>query len=52
LSEKELYNKIVKGIFNIPDYLSPEAKSLLQKILNINPKLRLDSENVNIILKY
>ncbi len=40
LSEKELFTKISKGIFNIPTYLSNEAKSLLKRILVINPDRR------------
>jgi carbon catabolite-derepressing protein kinase len=40
LSEKELFTKISKGIFNIPTYLSNEAKNLLKRILVINPDKR------------
>jgi hypothetical protein len=47
LSEKELFSKIVKGSFLIPDYVSTEAKHLLQNILTVNPSNRLDALNVN-----
>jgi len=46
-SEKELYNKILKGTFEIPEYLSGDAKNLLQNILKLNPKERFDSQSVN-----
>ena len=36
-SEKDLYNKITKGNYNIPEYLSLEAKNILQKLLTFNP---------------
>ena len=45
-SEKELYNKILKGIFEIPAYLSNDARSLLQNILKLNPSERYDSKTV------
>ena len=35
-----LYNKIKEGIFQIPDFLSENAKDFLNKILNVNPKKR------------
>jgi hypothetical protein len=47
-SEKELYNKILKGLFEIPGYLSLDAKNLIQNILKLDPKERFDSQSVNI----
>ena len=46
LSEKELYTKISKGVYNIPTYLSNEAKNLLKKILVINPSSRPSADDV------
>ena len=37
----ELYNKIIKGKFEIPNHVSDKAKDLLNKILVTNPKKRL-----------
>jgi hypothetical protein len=31
---------IINGIFDIPDYLSLEARDLLLKVLNTDPKKR------------
>jgi len=46
LTEKELYQKIAKGNFNIPTYLSKEARNLLKKILVVNPQARVSPENI------
>ena len=35
-----LYKKIIAGEFQMPKFLSPEAKDLLKKILNIDPEKR------------
>ena len=37
----ELYNKIIKGKFDIPKHVSDKAKDLLHKILVTDPKKRL-----------
>ena len=36
----KLYEKIKKGIFSIPEFLSENAKDFLVKILNVDPKKR------------
>jgi len=46
--DRELFNKIKKGKFDIPSYVTPEAKNLLQKILKVNPDDRL---KVNEVIK-
>ena len=46
LSEKELYSKISKGVYIFPEYVSQEAKTLIQKILIINPQNRLKADMV------
>jgi len=35
-----LYQKILSGVFELPDFLSKQAKNILQKILNTNPNTR------------
>ncbi len=40
LTEKELYKKIVKGIFTVPDNLSCEANKLIKMILIVDHKIR------------
>lgn len=49
LTEKELYSKISKGLFIIPEFVSNEAKNLIQKMLIVNPNNRIDSQSVNFI---
>lgn len=41
-----LYNKIKKGEFRIPEWLSPELKDLLRGILNVNPAERLSVADI------
>ena len=40
ISEKELYKKIIKGKFSIPENLSTEATNIIKLILVTDPKLR------------
>ena len=40
----QLYKKILSGEFQIPDFLSPEAKNILKKILITDPDKRADFE--------
>ncbi len=49
LSEKELYGKISKGLYIFPDFVSNEAKGLIQKILLVNPQNRMSADNVTLI---
>ena len=46
LSERELYQKIAKGVFNVPTYISNDAKSLLKRILVISPSSRPSADEV------
>lgn len=41
-----LFKKINGGIYNIPSYLSPGARSLLQKLLIVNPMNRITIEGI------
>lgn len=45
-SDKELYEKINKGHFEIPDHVSTCATSFLLKIVNINPSQRLTAAQI------
>lgn len=40
-STSQVYEMILKGEFKKPDYLSPEATDLLERILTIDPKERI-----------
>ena len=42
----ELYNKIIKGKFDIPNHVSDKAKDLLNKILVTNPQKRLNISQI------
>lgn len=46
LNEKELYCKIVKGVYNFPDHISSNAGELVKKILNLNPTDRPSADEV------
>lgn len=46
LSEKELYSKIIKGVYTLPDHLSIESKELIKKILEVNSSNRPSLEIV------
>lgn len=46
LSEKELYSKIIKGVYIIPEHISSEAKNLIENILIVNPNSRMSSNNI------
>ena len=41
-----MYNKIIEGQYTIPQYLSEEAKDIIKKILEIDPKKRLNFEEI------
>jgi serine/threonine protein kinase len=45
-SDQELYDKINKGHFEIPDYVSPDATAFLLKVININPAQRLTAAQI------
>ena len=40
-NNSKLYQKILSGKFNLPSYLSNEAKDLLSKLLKVNPNERI-----------
>ena len=42
----KLYAKIMKGEFIIPNFVSNEAKDLIEKLLNIDPKARIDINQI------
>ena len=42
-SDRELYRKISKGAFHMPNDISPQAKKLIQKILVVDSARRLQS---------
>lgn len=42
----KLYEKIMKGDFVIPDYVSREAKDLLEKLLTVNPAMRIPIKKI------
>jgi serine/threonine protein kinase len=44
--EKELFRAIFNGKFDIPDYISRDAGSLLQKILKIPANERISTNEV------
>lgn len=49
---KKLYENIKNAKLQIPSYISPQAKDLLVKLLNKNPKQRLGVQDKNEIKKH
>ncbi|PIA18199.1 kinase-like protein, partial [Coemansia reversa NRRL 1564] len=43
---KEIYDKISRGKFTMPSFLSKEAQGLLQQILTVDPKLRISMKGI------
>jgi len=41
-----LYNKIMDGKFEIPNWVSSDCRDLMWKILNIDPEVRLTSKAI------
>ena len=41
-----MYDKIIKGDYNISNFLSDEAKDIIKKILEVDPKKRLSFEEI------
>ena len=41
--KKQLFHNILRGHLVIPDYLSPNARDLIQRLLHRDPKQRLGS---------
>lgn len=40
LSDKDLYKKIARGLYDVPDHVSYPAKSFLAKLLTVDPNRR------------
>jgi len=45
-NDKELYKKIIRGYFEVPDHLSTLSKALLLRMLQVDPDKRLTSDQV------
>ncbi|KAJ2078578.1 hypothetical protein H4R24_004383 [Coemansia sp. RSA 988] len=43
---KEIYDKISRGKFTMPSFLSKDAQGLLQQILTVDPKLRISMKGI------
>ena len=41
-----MFDKIIKGDYNLPKFLSEEAKDILKKILEVDPNKRLNFEEI------
>lgn len=50
-TEKELYTRIIKRNFYIPDYVNDIEKNLLNSLLQINPENRPNCETVRITIR-
>jgi serine/threonine protein kinase len=46
MSEKELYGKITKGVYNFPEHMSSSACDLVRRILNLTPAYRPTAEEI------
>ena len=46
VSNDKLYKKIIKGKFEIPKFVSKNAKDLINKILVVNPKKRINLKDI------
>lgn len=46
INTDELYRKIINGKFEMPDYLSEDAKDLLRNILKTDPKKRFNTKKI------
>ena len=47
-SESELYARIQRGNFTVPDYLSREAKKVISALLEVNSKKRITAREVSV----
>lgn len=47
MSEKELYSKIIKGQFTLPEHISQSSGDIIKRMLNINPSERSSAAEVN-----
>jgi serine/threonine protein kinase len=46
MSEKELYSKITKGVYNFPEHMSSASSELLRKLLSLEPSQRPQVEEI------
>lgn len=44
--DRDLYRKIQRGVFTIPDFLSDQCKNLIERILVLVPEQRLTLEEI------
>lgn len=51
MTNKDLYNKIQRGQYVVPDNLSFDAKALLRKMLRMNPHERPSAKEVSLTYK-
>ena len=47
LDDKKLWYKILRGEFVMPEYVPEEAKDLIRKLLEVDPKERLGAQGVD-----
>ncbi len=47
ISESDLYYKIQRGNFKIPDHVSKEAKRVIYKMLEVDPRRRITAREVS-----
>ena len=40
LSDKDLYKKIARGLYDVPDHVTSGAKNIIQKMLTVDPNRR------------
>jgi MAP/microtubule affinity-regulating kinase len=40
LSDKDLYKKIARGLYDVPDHVSSGAKNIISKMLTVDPNRR------------
>jgi serine/threonine protein kinase len=45
-TERDLYQKIGKGVFNVPDYISPLGKAFIKRMLTLDPAKRILTSDV------
>lgn len=44
---RQLLEKVKKGVFHIPHFVSPECQNLLRGMIEVNPELRLTLEQIH-----
>lgn len=51
ISESDLYYKIQRGNFSIPDIVSKDTKRLIHKLLDVDYRRRITAKEVSLILR-